>query len=58
MVKEQNLTAIGFDNVKVKIKLAEAGELKGVGRRGEGTDRRLTMPSSYRMSTQELQSHT
>ena len=34
MVKEQNVNVINFDNIKVKIKLAEVGTLKGVGRKG------------------------
>ena len=40
MVKEQNVNVINFDNIKVKIKLAEVGTLKGVGRKGDRKDRK------------------
>lgn len=40
VVKEQNVNVISFDNIKVKIKLAEVGTLKGVGRKGDMKDRK------------------
>jgi len=40
VVKEQNVNVINFDNIKVKIKLAEVGTLKGVGRKGDRKDRK------------------
>ena len=40
VIKDPNVNVISFDNVKVKIRLAEVGTLKGEGRRGEGTSKR------------------
>lgn len=40
VVEEQTGYVINFDNVKAKTKLAEVGKLKGLGRRGEGKERR------------------
>ena len=57
VVKEQNVNVIDFDNMKVKIKLAEAGTLKGVGRNGDRKDRKqndiLTLGLPWQSSGQD-----